>query len=60
MEGYREFLDRVHRADVEQGKGMHREGVCAICEEARCTTRKSDFREGESSGERDSVRGAVP
>lgn len=31
-----EFLARVHRDDIETGKDvMHREGQCAVCDEAR-------------------------
>lgn len=35
-ETLKEFLERVHRDDIESGKdSMHRPGVCTICDEHR-------------------------
>jgi hypothetical protein len=49
-EGYREFLDRVHRADVEAGRAMHKDGDCSICDSAR----KSDYQGENDAGTNDS------
>lgn len=34
-ESYADFIARVHRQDVEQGKAMHRPGQCKTCDEKR-------------------------